>query len=159
MGFVDKDLVKVDICCGPFKKPGFIGVDIVACPGVEIVCNLNEWFPFEDSSVDHLRAHDAIEHLFDKIKTMNEIYRVCKNGATVDIKVPSTDGRGAFQDPTHVSFWNRNSFDYYSSDNQTLFQLCKQYGFKGNFHIQKIKDVKGPQKIVHTEVLLKTIKN
>ncbi len=39
---------------------------------------------------------------------MNEIWRICKPGATLDILVPSTDGRGAFQDPTHVSFWNIN---------------------------------------------------
>ena len=28
--------------------------------------------------------------------------------------VPSTDGRGAFCDPTHVSFWNELSFRYYT---------------------------------------------
>ena len=27
---------------------------------------------------------------------------------------PSTDGRGAFQDPTHVSFYNENSFWYFT---------------------------------------------
>jgi O-antigen biosynthesis protein len=27
---------------------------------------------------------------------------------------PSTDGRGAFQDPTHVAFYNENSFWYYT---------------------------------------------
>ena len=26
----------------------------------------------------------------------------------------STDGRGAFQDPTHIAFWNENSFWYYT---------------------------------------------
>jgi hypothetical protein len=32
----------------------------------------------------------------------------------MEILVPSTDGRGAFQDPTHVSFWNANTFAYFS---------------------------------------------
>ena len=34
---------------------------------------------------------------------------------------PSTDGRGAFQDPTHVSFWNSNSFWYYTRKEQAAY--------------------------------------
>ena len=34
---------------------------------------------------------------------------------------PSTDGRGAFQDPTHVSFRNSNSFWYYTRPEQARF--------------------------------------
>ena len=37
---------------------------------------------------------------------------------------PSTDGRGAFQDPTHVSFWNSNSFWYYTRPEQAQFIHC-----------------------------------
>ena len=33
-------------------------------------------------------------------------------------QTPSTDDRGAFQDPTHVSFWNSNSFWYYTRADQ-----------------------------------------
>jgi hypothetical protein len=39
-------------------------------------------------------------------------------------KPPSTDGRGAFQDPTHVSFWNSNSFWYYTRADQNRFIDC-----------------------------------
>jgi hypothetical protein len=30
----------------------------------------------------------------------------------VGTRTPSTDGRGAFQDPSHVAFYNENSFWY-----------------------------------------------
>jgi hypothetical protein len=46
---------------------------------------------------------------------MKELYRVLAPGGYALIQVPSTDGRGAFQDPTHVSFWNENSFLYYTN--------------------------------------------
>jgi len=39
-------------------------------------------------------------------------------------QTPSTDGRGAFQDPTHVSFWNSNSFWYYTRADQNRFIDC-----------------------------------
>lgn len=80
-------------------------------------------WPFEDNTFDVVRAYDLIEHLQCPITTMNEIWRVLKPGGLADILVPSTDGRGAFQDPTHIhnpltgtrgSFWNQNSFMYYA---------------------------------------------
>ncbi len=58
---------------------------------------------------------------------MSEIHRVLAPGGWAFIQVPSTDGRGAFQDPTHVSYWNENSFLYYTDrylanfiDNKTV---------------------------------------
>jgi O-antigen biosynthesis protein len=50
----------------------------------------------------------------------NLIYRALMPGGWALFQAPSTDdgegnaGRGAFQDPGHVSFWNVNSFWYYS---------------------------------------------
>lgn len=142
--------VKVDLCCGPNKPAGFTGVDIAPGPGVDVVHDLNQDFPFEDSSVEVLRAHDAIEHLPDRIRTMNEIWRVCRDGATVDIKVPSTDGRGAFQDPTHVSYWNINSFYYYCADFPAYFEQCRRYGFKGDFAIRRLFNVGTRDNVIHT---------
>jgi hypothetical protein len=34
---------------------------------------------------------------------------------------PSTDGRGAFQDPTHVAFYNENSFWYFTDQDYARF--------------------------------------
>jgi SAM-dependent methyltransferase len=130
--------VQIDLGCGPWKSPGFIGVDIAPCPGVDIVADLSQRFPFADNSVDVVRAHDVIEHLEHRIHTMNEIWRICKPNALVDIRVPSTDGRGAFQDPTHVSFWNINSFNYYCVEYPNYLKLSHIYGFKGKFWIENL---------------------
>ena len=64
---------------------------------------------------------------------MAEIHRVLCHGGWAFIEVPSTDGRGAWQDPTHISYWNKNSFFYYTRreqarfiDNETIrFQVYK----------------------------------
>jgi predicted SAM-dependent methyltransferase len=78
---------------------------------------LNQGIPLPDNSVGVLNASHVIEHLKDPIKTMREIHRVLAHGGWAFIEVPSTDGRGAFQDPTHVSYWNENSFLYYTDYN------------------------------------------
>ena len=98
---------------GAIDSPaGFESVDI---HNADIVCDLNERWPFEDSSVGVLRAYDVLEHLRDPLHSMKEIHRVLAPGGYALIQVPSTDGRGAWQDPTHVSYWNENSFLYYTN--------------------------------------------
>ena len=80
----------------------------------DYICDLNDGIPLPDNSVGVLNASHIIEHLYDKTKIMSEIHRVLAHGGWAFIEVPSTDGRGAFQDPTHVSYWNENSFLYYT---------------------------------------------
>jgi len=118
----DLSLKKVDLCSCNNKPKGFIGVDERKLNDDDIVFDLNksDW-PFEDGSVGLFRGQDAVEHLRDPINTMKEIYRcLCDYGWAI-IDVPSSDGRGAFQDPTHVSFWNSNSFWYYTKEEQAQF--------------------------------------
>lgn len=104
-------LLKVDLGGGIDGKDGY---QLVDKQGGDIQCDLNERWPFEDNSIGVVRAYDVFEHLYDSIHTMKELYRVLAPGGYALIQVPSTDGRGAFQDPTHVSFWNENSFLYYT---------------------------------------------
>ncbi|MEM9534596.1 MAG: methyltransferase domain-containing protein [Cyanobacteria bacterium P01_E01_bin.45] len=150
--------VCVDLGCGGRKASGHIGVDIVAIDGVDIVANLNSTFPFSDSSIDRLRAYDSLEHFNDRIHTMNELWRICKPGALVEIFVPSSDGRGAFQDPTHVSFWNVNSFQYYCVESPAYLSLCQAYGFKGAFSLQALESVQGTADVIHLRAILKAVK-
>ncbi|MBW4576223.1 MAG: methyltransferase domain-containing protein [Aphanothece sp. CMT-3BRIN-NPC111] len=152
------DMLRVDIGCGTNKPANFTGVDIYPGVGVDIVADISKEFPFPDSSVDELRAHDIIEHLPDRIHTMNEIWRVCKPGAKVDIRVPSTDGRGAFQDPTHISFWNINSFLYYCNEFPAYIELCRRYGFKGEFKALKLEHEESADGVIHVKTELVVVK-
>lgn len=83
--------------------------------------DLDNGIPLPDNSVGVLNASHIIEHLHDKHKIMCEIHRVLADGGWAFIEVPSTDGRGAFQDPTHVSYWNENSFWYYTRRDKALY--------------------------------------
>jgi hypothetical protein len=66
----------------------------------------------DDSSTGIVRAVDVIQFYPDKTASLDEIYRVLAHGGLARFAQPSTDGRGAFQDPRHVSYWNENSFWY-----------------------------------------------
>lgn len=111
-------LLKVDIGGGLFPRQGYVTIDM---QDADINCDLNDGIPLEDNSVGVINASHVIEHLKDPIKTMSEIHRVLCDGGWAFIEVPSTDGRGAWQDPTHVSFWNENSFWYYTRKEKAQF--------------------------------------
>jgi glycosyltransferase involved in cell wall biosynthesis len=105
-------LLKVDLGGGINGRPGYLTIDI---EGANINVDLDDGIPLPDNSVGVINASHVIEHLHDKTNTMREIHRVLAHGGWAFIEVPSTDGRGAFQDPTHVSYWNENSFLYYTN--------------------------------------------
>jgi glycosyltransferase involved in cell wall biosynthesis len=92
--------------------------------------DLNNGIPLADNSVGVIYASHIIEHLHDKHKIMKEIHRVLADGGWAFIEVPSTDGRGAFQDPTHVSYWNENCFWYYTRADKAAFIRNKDIRFQ-----------------------------
>ena len=129
-------LLKIELGGRMAAKSGFVTVDLKEA---DVVCDLNKKWKFADSSVGIIRAFDVFEHLKDPIHVMKECQRVLAPGGWLICQVPSTDGRGAFQDPTHVSFWNENSFLYYTKeffakyiDTPVRFQSSRLYTTQKN---------------------------
>jgi len=114
----EKNLLMIDLGGGINAKPGYTTIDL---EDADIIADLNNGIPLPDNSVGIINASHVLEHLRDPIKSMKEIHRVLVHGGWAFIEVPSTDGRGAFQDPTHVSYWNENSFLYYTEKNMARF--------------------------------------
>ena len=83
--------LKLNLGCGRDKKEGFINIDRDANVKPDIVCNLgHERIPLPDNSVNYVLAHNFFEHL-DSDETaflIEELYRVCENGAIIDITCP-----------------------------------------------------------------------
>lgn len=111
-------LMKIDLCGGFNKPEGYISVDKY---DGDITADLDQGIPLADNSCGVVRAYDALEHIKDPQQIMKEIHRVLAPGGILISHTPSTDGRGAWQDPTHVSFWNENSFWYWTKEDQMRF--------------------------------------
>lgn len=104
-------LDKIDLGGGFNSPAGYKSIDLA---NADVIADISKGIPLPDNSVGVVRAHDVLEHLPDKQFIMAEIYRVLADGGFLLVSVPSTDGRGAFQDPTHISYWNENSFWYWT---------------------------------------------
>jgi len=136
-------MMRLNLGCSDRAVAGFVGVDIA--PPADQIVDLNGPWPWADSSVDEVVAFDIFEHLPDRIHTMNELWRVLKPGARATIEVPSaTKGAGQWQDPTHVSPWCMNSFQYFEHGSfaQTRGggQLMRSYGIKASFRIVSLSE-------------------
>lgn len=115
---------------------GFLSVDIV--PPADVVADLAKDWPWPDSSVDEVLAYDVFEHLPDKRHTMNELWRVLKPGAHAKIQVPDcSEGDGADCDHTHVSRWNRSTFEYFENGayERERFKNSSYYGVMACFNV------------------------
>ncbi|MFD0271289.1 glycosyltransferase [Streptomyces sp. NPDC127106] len=116
-----RGLLALDLGAAHRKPPGYLGVDRHRRDGVDIVATLPEPLDLAEGSVGVLRAVDFLEHVPEKIPLINELYRLLAPGGMLLSLTPSSDGRGAYQDPTHVAYYNENSFWYYTDDQYRAF--------------------------------------
>jgi hypothetical protein len=106
---------RIDVGCGPNKRAGFTGIDILPLPGVHIVRDVDRHgLPFSDDTIAAVHSAHFLEHVRDLVFVMNEIHRVCADGAIVTLVVPTLLGPWAAADPTHVRLFNARSFGYFT---------------------------------------------
>lgn len=84
---------------------------------------LSDMAAWPDGSVGVLRAVNVLERLPRShfAAFMNELYRVLAPGGWLLSMTPSTDGRGAFQDPANTNFVNANSTWYFTDRNYAKY--------------------------------------
>jgi hypothetical protein len=75
--------------------------------------------PRIDAAVDSvgvIKAYDVLQRMPHRAIFFNELYRVLVHAGLILTQTPSTDGRGAFQDPSAVAWYNENSFMYLTQE-------------------------------------------
>lgn len=107
-------MLRLDLGCGSNKEAGFLGVDRVNLPGVDVVTDLNSPLPFESDSVDLVYASHSLEHVSDLMATMREIYRICKHGAQVCIVAPYGEQKLNLANPYHIAVFNEHTPRFWS---------------------------------------------
>lgn len=131
----EKPALKLDLGCGPNKREGFTGVDIMQFDGkVDVIADLRQKWPWDDDSVDEVHCSHFLEHLTqeERVHFANELFRVLKKDAKALIIVPSWTNERAYGDPTHkwppvVGF----SFFYWNEEWRK--QNAPHTGLKCNF--------------------------
>ena len=86
---------------------------------------------------------------------MNECYRILKPEGILELEVPTTDGHGAFSDPTHVSFWNQDTLNYFCQElNPVVYAFSKDYGVFADFILENISHYEMRKNVVIMNAIL-----
>jgi len=148
--------LRLNLGCSDRNMPGWWNVDLVA--PCDQIADLSGRWPWADSSVDAINAWDIFEHIKSKLHTMNEAHRVLRPGGTLDLWVPTTDGRGAWQDPTHQSFWTPNDLFYFSPQYMEWNRFRVSYGITACFQVRQSEHKEYPNKVWKLRAVLEAIK-
>lgn len=113
------------------KDEGYTTIDIAGDPDVRWDITQTPW-PFESDYFRGVKAHHILEHFERKflVSVMNEMWRILEPDGRLWLELPLFPTEDAVADPTHVSFFVSQTFDYF----------CKfqQDGKVGQFEEQRL---------------------
>ncbi len=97
--------LKLNLGCGEKKLQDYINVDKFGTPDIKHDLESFPW-PWETNSVSEIQLIHVLEHLGKDVEIyfgiFKEMYRICRNGAEILIKVPHFRHQFFYDDPTHV---------------------------------------------------------
>lgn len=117
---------RLNMGCGINIEKNSVNLDYYKLDGVDVVHDLNKFpYPFKNNTFDEVFADNVLEHLNDAQKPLEELSRICKNGAIIDIIVPLAPTMFAFRDPTHKLFFTYRTFEYFTKEETALNHYTK----------------------------------
>lgn len=102
---------KLNFGCGDDIKEGFDNVDIQKNQKIQKSFDFNKFpYPIEENTYDYVWSRSVLEHLQEPDKALNELWRVCKDKAVIEIIVPYYNNKSAVSDMQHKHFFSDSSF-------------------------------------------------
>lgn len=104
---------RLNVGCGRKIMSGYINLDMVIGPGVDVVANLEKPpLPFDDNIFDKIHAEDVLEHVNDIVAVVEELGRILKVGGTLWVRGPHAKyPENCWRDPTHRRMFVETSMD------------------------------------------------
>ncbi len=124
---------KLNVGCGRDVRKGWLNLDAVALPGVDLVFDLlecgNKRIPLPDNSVEEFQMSHILEHIPNALPLMEELYRLAKPDAICTVRVPYGSSDDAWADPTHVRPYFESTFNYFAQP----WYWRADYGYRGDW--------------------------
>jgi SAM-dependent methyltransferase len=117
----------LDVGCGNAKVPGATGLDINPRTQADILHDIDTYpWPLADNSFDRVVCRHVVEHVGDVIRFVEEMHRVGRPGALIEITTPHFSSRYAYTDPTHRRYLSLFSFDYFVAPEPVRLSLLSR---------------------------------
>jgi len=140
---------KLNLACGTDVDKSFVNIDIVDYGGVEIICDLFKipW-PVKSNLFKYVMISHFMEHVPHGedgkflFRFCEELLRICKSGAIIEIHSPHPFFSPRLDIPDHIRKISLNTFKYLINDDRIkLVRKCKikRFNFLGisDYHFRK----------------------
>lgn len=134
--------LKINLGAGAAPTPGYVNVDMIKLPGIDVMHNLMDFpYPFDDESATHIKAIDVLEHLDhytsdnrpSVIAFIEECHRILQPGGELFLQTPGHDAEFLWIDPTHVRGFHPESMDFFDPD--TFYGRSTGFYSKARFRV------------------------
>lgn len=139
---------KLNVGCGTDYREGWVNLDFNKKFKTDVTFDLNKIYgggrlPFKDNTFDLIILYDVLEHFPEPLPILRELYRICRKGGIIDIKVPYGDWVWMNLDHKHQFFlgsFDVINFDDYVSggDKKVEFVYRQLYFLPTNSILKKI---------------------
>lgn len=103
--------MKLNFGCGKAPIKGWYNVDIQKAPWVDKSFDFEKTpYTLKDNQFEYVLANKVVEHVGNLPNVFDELHRICKNGAIIEIRTPYVGSKSAYYDLGHKSFFNDRSF-------------------------------------------------
>lgn len=130
--------LRLNLGCGRDVQVGWVNVDRVPLPGVDVVADLDACarvrLPFDDDGIDEMRMSHVLEHIDDTLGLMAELHRIARAEARLTIRLPHGASDDAWEDPTHRRAYFPGSFGYFSQP----YYWRADYGYRGDWQPERV---------------------
>jgi ubiquinone/menaquinone biosynthesis C-methylase UbiE len=124
---------KLNFGCGEDIKEGFDNVDIQVNPKVQKSFDFDKFpYPLKDNLYDYVWSRSVLEHLDKPDQALNELWRICRKDAIIEIIVPYYNNKSAVSDMQHRHFFSDTTFIIFAEE------VCKINKGK-KFKIEKLE--------------------
>lgn len=107
---------KLNLGSGADIRKGYVNLDIVKLPGVDIVHDIDKFpYPFPDNSFEEIIANHIIEHVEDVPRVLEDLWRISKPNAVIKITTPHHASGNSYGDVTHKHYFNFTAFEHLSN--------------------------------------------
>lgn len=126
----------LDVGCGRAKTRGAIGIDVNAKTEADVVHDLDQFpWPFPPDHFERVICNHIVEHVADMVGFMQEVHRIARRQAHVEIVTPHFSNRFSFTDPTHRRHLSLRSFDYFATPAPRAFPNIIQRIFETKYDV------------------------
>ena len=109
--------MKLNLGSGNDYREGWVNLDYNELCNPDVCWDLTKLpLPFKDNTFDEIIMMHVLEHFYNPLDIVNELWRIAKPNSKITIKVPHWSCHFAYGDLTHKSYYSSRSFQHFNDE-------------------------------------------